>query len=334
MSPRSYGASRAQGIAACAKHFPGHGSTDQDSHLELPVVTGDVRDGLPPFRAAIDAGVQTMMTAHVIVPELDEAPATLSAAVVQGLLRDELGYDGLVIADALEMKAVSQTVGVERSAVLALAAGVDALLIGHDLGEEWVTAVRLALVAAVTAGELAEGRLREAAGRVTRTGTWAATAGAGGTADGEAGRTAARRALRTEGEVALEAAPLVVELRPRVNIAAGEAEHSFGAVLADRLPGTESLVLDESAADASRAVGAAAGRTMVLVLRDAHRHEWMRELAERLSAPLVVEVGLPLWRPQSTRGYAATYGGSRVSYEVLADRLLDRTTTNGNGRSG
>ena len=134
-----------QGVAACAKHFPGHGSTEQDSHLELPVVVGDAREGLPPFRAAIEAGVKTIMTAHVRVPALDDAPATVSPAVVQGLLRDVLGFDGVVIADALEMKGLSDSVGIERGAVLALEAGVDALLIGHDLGEDAVEAVQRAL---------------------------------------------------------------------------------------------------------------------------------------------------------------------------------------------
>ena len=155
-------------VAACAKHFPGHGATEQDSHLELPTVTGDVEDGLEPFRAAIAAGVQTIMTAHVRVPALDDAPATLSSRIVQGLLRRELGFDGLVLADALEMKAVSATVGVEESAVRALEAGVDALCVGHDLGEDDVVRVRAALVARVP-----EERLREAAARVARVSAWA-----------------------------------------------------------------------------------------------------------------------------------------------------------------
>ena len=94
--------------------------------------------------------MQTIMTAHVRVPALDDAPATVSPAVVQGLLRDELGFDGVVIADALEMKGLSDTVGIERGAVLALEAGVDALLIGHDLGEDAVEAVQRALVASVS----------------------------------------------------------------------------------------------------------------------------------------------------------------------------------------
>ncbi len=110
-------------VDAVRKHFPGHGSTELDSHLELPVVTGDLAAALEPFRAAIAAGVETIMTAHVVVPELGDEPATLNRRVVSGLLREELGFDGVVVADALEMRAVSATVGVEAAAVRALCAG-------------------------------------------------------------------------------------------------------------------------------------------------------------------------------------------------------------------
>ena len=316
-----------QGVAACAKHFPGHGSTEQDSHLELPVVTGELEDGLEPFRAAVVAGVQSIMTAHVLVPSLDDAPATLSRAVVTGLLRAGLGYDGLVVADALEMKAVSELVGVERAAVLALAAGVDALLIGHDLGEAAVTAITAALVGAVEAGELDEGRLGEAAARVARVGAWAAEQGAPAAVDGSAGRTAARRALVTEGDLSLDGPALVVELRPAVNIAAGEAGHSVGSVLAERLAGTESLTLDEAGAPDAAALADRAGRALVVIVRDAHRHPWMRAAAGAVLAAdpdaVVVELGLPEWRPDGARGYAATLGGGRASFEALADRLLE-----------
>ena len=308
-----------QGVAACAKHFPGHGSTEQDSHLELPVVVGDAREGLPPFRAAIEAGVKTIMTAHVRVPVLDDAPATVSPAVVQGLLRDVLGYEGVVIADALEMKGLRDSVGIERGAVLALEAGVDALLIGHDLDEDAVEAVQRALVASVS-----EARLREAAGRVARVGAWAAAAPVGGPVDREAGKRAARLALRVEGEVSIDGAPFVVELRPQANIAAGEAVHSLGAVIAERLPGTEAVVFDEASAHPATAERMAGARPVVIVVRNAHRHQWMQEFADRLPAAVVVEIGLPVWRPGDARGYAATYGGSRVSYEVLADLLRDR----------
>jgi beta-N-acetylhexosaminidase len=120
-----------RGVAACAKHFPGHGDTTTDSHLELPAVDGGrealLAGPLLPFRAAIDAGARAVMTAHIVVRDLDDRPATLSDVVVGDLLRRELGFRGAVISDALEMRAVSGTVGIEEGAVLALAAGVDAL---------------------------------------------------------------------------------------------------------------------------------------------------------------------------------------------------------------
>ncbi len=317
---------QSRGVAACAKHFPGHGSTEQDSHLELPTLTGDVRDGLGPFRAAIEAGVQSIMTAHVRVPALDDAPATLSPAVVAGLLREELRYDGLVIADALEMKAVSANFGIARSAVLALAAGVDAVLIGHDLGVEEVAAVRSALVDAVASGELPEERLREAAGRVARVGAWVASETDGRALHPEAGRAVARRALRVEGEVALVGPPLVVELRPEANVAAGDPGHSVGTVLSARLPGTEVAVLDEATADEAWPLETRAGRRVIVVVRDGHRHSWMRDavgaILEAAPDSVVVEVGLPVWRPDEARSYVATLGGSRVSYEAMAERML------------
>jgi beta-N-acetylhexosaminidase len=278
-------------VAACAKHFPGHGATEQDSHLELPVVTGDVSAGLEPFRAAIEAGVRTIMTAHVHVPALDDAPATLSKAIVQGLLRGELGYNGVVMADALEMKAVSATVGVEESAVRALDAGVDALCVGHDLGEEAVDAIRAALVARVP-----EPRLREASGRIQALAAWARPEPGG--IDRGVGLDAARRALLVEGDVAFSGSPTVVELRPRANIAAGEAEHSLAATVVRE--------------------GEPVPAADVIVVRDAHRHLWMREAAD-VPGAVVVETGLPLWRPQSSRGYIATNGGSRASYEAVRE---------------
>jgi beta-N-acetylhexosaminidase len=283
-------------VAACAKHFPGHGATEQDSHLELPVVTGDVAAGLEPFHAAIAAGVRTIMTAHVRVPALDDAPATLSSAIVQGLLRGDLGYDGVVMADALEMKAVSETVGVEESAVRALDAGVDALCVGHDLGEAAVEQIRAALVERVS-----EARLREAAGRIAALATWARPASGG--VDRSVGLDAARRALVVEGDVSFSEPPIVVELRPRANIAAGEAEHSLaGAVVREGEP--------VPPAD-------------VIVVRDAHRHAWMREAAD-LPGAVVVETGLPVWRPHRSRGYVATNGGSRASYEVTRELFASR----------
>ncbi len=146
-----------EGIAACAKHFPGHGDTDTDSHLDLPVVEHsrsrleDIE--LRPFRKAIAAKVATIMTAHIVVRELDEkVPATLSPAVVTTLLRDELGYKGVIVADDLEMKAVSANWPYQVSAVLAAKAGCDLLPVCEH--EEAQVAVIEALIRAEESGEL------------------------------------------------------------------------------------------------------------------------------------------------------------------------------------
>jgi beta-N-acetylhexosaminidase len=122
------------GVAASAKHFPGHGDTEVDSHLELPVVDHglsrleDVE--LRPFRRAVEAGVATVMTAHVLVRELDDRlPATLSPRVVGELLRAKLGYRGVVVSDDLEMKAVAKSWRAGAASVLAARAGADLLLV-------------------------------------------------------------------------------------------------------------------------------------------------------------------------------------------------------------
>ena len=127
------------GVAACGKHFPGHGDTSVDSHLELPLVEHPperLREvEFAPFRSAIEAGVATIMTAHVLVPSLDEeVPATLSKRIV-GLLREELGYQGVILSDDLEMKAIAGRYAVPDAAVRAIASGCDGVLIcsgDHD----------------------------------------------------------------------------------------------------------------------------------------------------------------------------------------------------------
>ena len=129
-----------EGIAACGKHFPGHGDTSTDSHVELPLVEHPperLREvEFVPFKAAIKAGVATMMTAHVFVPSLDEQrPSTLSKHVVTDILRQELKYDGVIFSDDLEMKAVASQYSVPAAAVLAIEAGCDGALIcsgDHD----------------------------------------------------------------------------------------------------------------------------------------------------------------------------------------------------------
>jgi beta-N-acetylhexosaminidase len=319
---------QASGVAGCVKHFPGHGDTRVDSHLGLPVVDADrsrlAVEALPPFRAAIEAGVAAVMTAHIVVPALDDAPATVSAVVLGGLLRGELGFDGLVITDALEMRGLADSIGVEEGAVRALAAGADALCLGHDLGVESVEAVHAAIVAAVAEERLAPERLEQAAERVARV---AQRAAGGDGPERSVGLDAARRAVRASGAPGLARAAFVVELWPTPSIAAGPAGVGLGTALAERMPGTASIDLVGSPSDGADVLVAARrpDRQLVLVLRDAHRHEWERETAEALLATthdaVVVELGLPLWQPRGGVGYIATHGAGRANVTAAAEVL-------------
>ncbi len=163
---------QAAGVAACGKHFPGHGDTSTDSHETLPVVDHDRARlealELLPFREAIAEGVATIMTAHVVVPALDEAqPASLSRAIVTGLLKERMGYPGVVISDDLGMKAISAARPLGQATVAAIAAGCDAALLCNQPLDEQVGAIE-ALIRAVESGALTTARIDDAFGRQQR----------------------------------------------------------------------------------------------------------------------------------------------------------------------
>lgn len=155
------------GVAATAKHFPGHGDTGTDSHVGLPLMrhTRAQWEELdePPFRAAVEAGVDVVMTAHIVFPALDPSgdPATLSRPIVTGILRERLGFRGVVVTDALDMAGVRQKYGDDRVPVLALKAGCDQLLNPPDLG-----LAHRSVVAAVESGELTRARIEESVLRI------------------------------------------------------------------------------------------------------------------------------------------------------------------------
>lgn len=160
---------KGNGIIATAKHFPGHGDTHTDSHTGLPTVSYDRETldevHLPPFRAAIDAGIDAIMTAHIVVEAIDsERPATLSEPVLTGLLRNELGFDGLIVTDSMSMQAITDMWGQQRAAVLAAKAGADVIM--SMGGYEDHAATVDALYGAVQSGELSIERIEEAATRV------------------------------------------------------------------------------------------------------------------------------------------------------------------------
>jgi len=299
------------GVAACAKHFPGHGEAVGDSHLELPAAEADLGTlrarALPPFAAAVEAGVRAVMTAHVRFDALDDEPATLSSRWI-GLLRSALGFDGVVMTDALEMQGAGGPGGIEESAVRALTAGADALCLGADLSPAQVERVHAAVVEAVRDGRLAGERLHEAAGRVAALAAWTSPRHAD---DREVGLEAARRALRVEGDPSLGGEPLVVELWPEATIAAGPAHHGLGEIL-----GAETIRLHEGDPVPPLA------ENVVFVVRDAHRHPWQRELVPPGS--VVVETGLPEWRPPVARAFIATHGAGRANLVAAAELLARR----------
>ena len=322
---------QAVGMAACAKHFPGHGSTGTDSHHAIATISGTLDDvrrrDLPPFAAAIHSGAAAVMPGHLRVPELTgDLPASLSPAAVTGLLRGELGFDGVVISDGLEMKATSDAFGIPGAAVLAVAAGVDLLCLGRDTDEEMYLAVRSALGAAVAAGTLPGSRLEDAADRVTglrtrlassRRRSPAAPRDGAGRSDG-IGLTAARRAIRLSGlhpRPAL-AHPLIIEVEPRENMAAGR----FGWGLGPWAPVRRVNAGEEF--DLAGLVAEAAGRSLVVVVRDAFQ---TRALVTGLLAArpdtILVEMGVPLWTPPDGTAYLATYGASRASAQAAAELL-------------
>jgi len=163
---------QAEGIAACGKHFPGHGDTSADSHHELPLVEHPperLREvEFLPFKSAIEAGVATIMTAHVLVPSLDEKrPATLSPRVVTELLRDELRFEGVILSDDLEMKAIAAEYAVPSAAVLAIQAGCDGALICSGDHDTQAAALE-ALVRAVEDQRLPLARVEDALKRQQR----------------------------------------------------------------------------------------------------------------------------------------------------------------------
>jgi beta-N-acetylhexosaminidase len=163
----------AAGIISCLKHFPGHGDTATDSHLALPAIPHSLErlEALEfvPFGKGIEAGADSVMIAHIAFPALEKQsglPATLSPAIIQGLLREQLGFDGLVLSDCLEMLAIANTYGTEHAAVMALQAGIDLVLVSHHY--ELQRGSIAAILSAVYTGELAPQVIAQAAERVLR----------------------------------------------------------------------------------------------------------------------------------------------------------------------
>jgi beta-N-acetylhexosaminidase len=320
-------ATEARRIASCVKHFPGHGGTETDSHHDLavdPRPYEELRVDLEPFRAAVAAGVPMMMSAHVVFPALDaNRPATLSRRILGDLLRHELGFDGVLVGDALEMKAIADRYGEAAGARIALAAGADQVIVAvPDL--EVTLACRDAVLDALDTGMLSQERVWEAAGRVRRLAErYATPAGVVSGWDGEAGLAAARRAVRSRGVPAPARGAHVVDLFPPPHPAlnwGGEDLLTELRPFDDRACGT--AVSGEPADPAALVDGIlrmSAGAPLVVATCDAGLHPWQARFRDTLLAgrpdAVRVDTGLP------EGGDLCSYGRGRVNLRAVAEVL-------------
>ncbi|OAN35218.1 glycoside hydrolase family 3 N-terminal domain-containing protein [Microbacterium sp. H83] len=327
-------------VAACVKHFPGHGDTHLDSHHALPVISLDIgefeRVHLEPFRRAVAAGVDSIMTAHIVVPEWGPEPATLNPRVL-GMLRD-WGFEGVIISDALDMAAIRETVGLGGGAARALAAGADLLCIGNptnpgsaaapDQDVRDFLATRDGIVAALRDGTLSRERVEEAVRRnralASTLRARAASASASDASETFDGAGVVSRAV--SGASAGASALSVVDARRRSTLAVDSAASYVADALADgghrvrvdvaRTP------LEEQDAALDAAV-AAHGLTVLLIDRpdvDEDQRALVARAAERDPDAVVVNVGLPAER---SLGLPAIEVGaaSRIGAEVARDML-------------
>ena len=329
-------------VAACAKHFPGHGDTVADSHMDAARVDLTMAEmaqfHLPPFRAAVEAGVASMMSAHIIIPELGEAPATLTPAA-SALLRG-MGFDGVLITDALDMAAVRVTVGPGEGGVLALLAGNDLLCVGNPLNayttgrddESCYTEVFDALHAAAVSGRLPVDILRRAAGRVQALAQWSAGEVAADKHDAVDWVSVAARATRADslGSGSLGKTPVLagsgvltlVDARTGHNMAAGPTENFLATALhhyaVTAVNGTEL-----SSAELEVALMQARGAVLVLVdsLESAEQAQTLELVFATAPQAVCVNAGLAPAEPTLFPALHA-HGFSRVTAEAVV-RVLE-----------
>ncbi|MBN9612867.1 MAG: glycoside hydrolase family 3 protein, partial [Actinobacteria bacterium] len=336
------------GAVSCPKHFPGHGDTAQDSHLALPVVDADAallaeRD-LPPFRAAFDAGARTVMTSHILLPEIDPSgPATFSRAILHDILREQLGFTGLIVTDALDMKGASGEVGIPEAAVRALAAGCELLCLGTDNTREQLREIEDHVLAAVREGRLDAEIPRRAAQRVRALAEQAGQqlaqwnrSGRGAPAPPEAAEIArvaesfsgletAREWLRAHPDAG------VIRVDTTANIAVSAAPWGPFAAAAHPLPGTQDAARSFSERPLHPVDDATplpwsierAGSGVIVIGRELHRRAFAREGIDALRAAgtpvLTVETGWP--GHDTVYAELACYGSSALAGAALLTLL-------------
>jgi beta-N-acetylhexosaminidase len=343
---------QAAGVAATVKHFPGHGESDRDPHIDFPVRDAIAARDLQPFEATFATGALAAMSAHVVVREYGERPATLTPAILTGLLRDRLGFSGVAFTDCLQMDAIARGVGTARGAVLALAAGADALLVSHDLAV--ARDARDAIVAAVESGEVPRTRLE---GAVARTDALRADL---------AGLRLLREtaALEEDDGIAAEiarASIVCVRGDARLDPERPIAIVSFEGILADGIASTAAerpslslalrrrrfrseyfrvaanpdAAMREMLLEVLGAQRAHGERTLLIVARRAHLHAEQRELIDALLEIAPDAIGISALEPFDVPVFArartvyATCGDEEPAIDALADVLAGRSDARG-----
>lgn len=323
------------GVLACVKHFPGHGDTIADTHHGPARVSGSIDElisrELVSFAAAIDAGVDAILTAHLIADALDGDPVSLSRPWMR-YLRDEMGFDGVIVTDALDMGAVAEgrgTAGVADAAVRALAAGADLLCLGADFTEDSIDATVAAIESALVEGRLDRVAVAASGRRVAALHGRRRRSVAFDVAGGEAAAaTVARAAIHVDGPAA--AGPyVVIECRPPANLPSSNVTWGLLDHLAEM--GWPTYAVYRTEAEAIIAGGRARWDVesietpLLFVIRDADVHPWQSALIAEFAVLRHVGVVVELGWPGAARPLAdtsiVTHGASRASTRAAADLI-------------
>ncbi|MGI8590364.1 MAG: glycoside hydrolase family 3 protein [Nakamurella sp.] len=326
------------GVLACTKHFPGHGDPGVDSHLAIPHLPFGLdelrRRELVPFVAAVRAGVAAMMPGHLLVPAVDELPASVSPRWIE-ILRRDMGFDGVVITDALDMRALADRYGVPGAAVMALQAGADLLCLGNtgntghaaqiDDQQMYLDCVEAILSALADRRVSVEGLTRSVERRCAAMASLAAQPvaelGAAAVEMRAIGRAAAERAITVDPTLVLTSSPTVVDLRTGSNAAAGPVSQRLLDALTATWP---ELQLLERGAELR--LGEIGRPILVLVRGRAGSSDRaaLDEIVRQRPDAVVVETGWP--DATDMRHTVVSYGNAAVNCQVLCERLAgDRT---------
>jgi len=311
-------AHEAEGVAVSAKHFPGHGDTSSDSHHALPVIDLPLETlrerELVPFEAAVAAGARTIMSSHILLPQLDaDGPATFSSRILEGMLRGDLGFSGVIVSDALDMTGASGEIGIPAAAVRAIAGGCDLLCIGTANTDDQMAEIEAALDAAVASGALAAERLADASARIRQLAEGLAV----DPADAPEPFATDPARLRGAFDIAHGVLPLaaeyrVVSLETAANMAVGpDVPWGLASVGLELVPLHDGDALPESDVP------------YLVVGKDNHRRAWTRDLIDRARAAQPGTVVIDMGWPAPDRRYAdiATFGASRSVASALRGLL-------------